>query len=100
MRSQVASALLRTCALSKPSKETLGMRTSFFSSSRYSAWWDAWWARAFSIALSSTGAGVVMGADPRSPRAAALPLDDVESLHQRRRSDSGGRGSPADQGAA
>ena len=31
----VASALFRTCAGSKPSKETLGMRESFFKSSRY-----------------------------------------------------------------
>jgi len=34
IRSQVASALRRTCCRSNPSKETLGMRTSFFNSSR------------------------------------------------------------------
>ena len=42
IKAQVASPLLRGCDLSKPSNETLGMRTSVFSSSRYSAAWASW----------------------------------------------------------
>src|SRR5258708_3001554 len=48
-----------TCALSKPSKETLGRRPTVFSSSRYSASRPACWPRAFSFSLPRAGPGCV-----------------------------------------